>query len=159
MLIGSTDTPGVDVGKLRVTVHHNRFGNVIQRAPRVRFGQVDVYNNSYTATDEDYGYSLGVGFESSIYAENNYFRLSADVPASEIIHYWKGTRITAIGSLVQVYSRPGQPVDLVAAYNAAHDPDLTPDAGWTPTLRTRVDPTASVPAIVNASVGARRLCS
>jgi pectate lyase len=158
MLIGSTDTPGVDVGKLRVTVHHNRFGNVIQRAPRVRFGQVDVYNNSYTATDEDYGYSLGVGFESSIYAENNYFRLSADVPASEIIHYWKGTRITAIGSLVQVYSRPGQPVDLVAAYNAAHDPDLTPDAGWTPTLRTRVDPTASVPAIVNASVGARRLC-
>jgi len=158
MLIGSTDTPGVDVGKLRVTVHHNKFGNVIQRAPRVRFGQVDIYDNSYIATDEEtYQYSLGVGVESSIYAENNYFKLSADVPAGDIIHYWKGTRITAIGSLVQVYSRPGQPVDLVAAYNAAHDPDLTPDAGWTPTLRTHVDPTAAVPGIVKASAGARKL--
>jgi pectate lyase len=157
MLIGSTDTPGVDVGKLRVTVHHNRFGNVIQRAPRVRFGQVDVYNNLYTATDEEYQYSLGAGFESSIYAENNYFKLSADVPASDIIHYWKGTRITAIGSLVQVSGRKPVPVDLVAAYNAAYDPDLAPDAGWAPALRPRLDPTAAVPAVVNATAGIRRL--
>ncbi|MCO8271025.1 polysaccharide lyase family 1 protein [Actinoplanes sp. TRM 88003] len=157
MLIGSTDTPGVDVGKLRVTVHHNRFGNVIQRAPRVRFGQVDVYNNLYVATDEEYIYSLGVGVESSIYAENNYFRLSADVPASDVIAYWKGTRITAIGSLVQVSGRAPRPVDLVAAYNAAHDPDLTPDAGWTPTLRTQVHPTVAVPAVVSAGTGIRRV--
>jgi pectate lyase len=148
----------VDVGKLRVTLHHNRFGNVVQRAPRVRFGQVDVYNNAYVATDEDrYSYSLGVGVESAIYAENNHFLLSADIPPSDILRYWKGTRITAIGSLVQVGHRPGQPVDLVAAYNAAYDPDLLPDAGWVPTLRPRVDPTVAVPAIVKASAGARRL--
>jgi pectate lyase len=157
MLIGSTDTPGVDVGKLRVTIHHNRFGNVLQRAPRVRFGQVDVYDNLFVATDDDYQYSLGVGVESSIYAENNYFRLSADVPAADVIHYWKGTRITAIGTLVQVSGRAPQPVDLVAAYNAAYDPDLSPDAGWTPTLRPRLDPTALVPAILAASAGIRRL--
>ncbi|MET0424996.1 MAG: polysaccharide lyase family 1 protein, partial [Actinoplanes sp.] len=157
MLIGSTDTPGVDVGKLRVTIHHNRFGNVLQRAPRVRFGQVDVYDNLFVATDEEYQYSLGAGVESSIYAENNYFRLSADVPAADIIHYWKGTRITAIGTLVQVSSRAPQPVDLVAAYNAAYDPDLSPDAGWTPTLRPRLDPTALVPVIVAASAGIRHL--
>jgi pectate lyase len=157
MLIGSTDTPGADVGKLRVTVHHNRFGNVLQRAPRVRFGQVDVYNNLYVATDDDYLYSLGVGVDSSIYAENNYFRLSADVPAAEVIAYWKGTRITAIGTLVQVSSRPPRPVDLVAAYNASYDPDLIPDAGWTPTLRTRLDPTAAVPAVVSAGAGIRHL--
>jgi pectate lyase len=157
MLIGSTDTPGVDVGKLRVTVHHNRFGNVLQRAPRVRFGQVDVYNNLYVATDDLYQYSLGAGFQSSIYAENNYFKLSADVPAANLIHYWKGTRITAIGSLVQVSGRAPQPVDLVAAYNAAYDPDLTPDAGWTPALRTRLDPAAAVPRTVAAGVGIRHL--
>jgi pectate lyase len=157
MLIGSTDTPGVDVGKLRVTVHHNRFGNVLQRAPRVRFGQVDVYDNLYTATDDDYQYSLGVGVESSIYAQNNYFRLSADVPAADVIHYWKGTRITAIGSLVQVSGRRPAPVDLVAAYNAAYDPDLAPDAGWTPAYRTRLDPALAVPVIVGLTVGARRL--
>ncbi len=157
MLIGSTDTPGVDVGKLRVTLHHNRFGNVLQRAPRVRFGQVDVYNNLYTATDEEYSYSLGVGVESSIYAENNYFKLSADVPASDVLKYWKGTRITAIGTLVQVSGQPPKPVDLVAEHNAAYDPDFVADAGWTPTLRPRLDPTIAVPAVVAASVGVRRL--
>ncbi|GIM90656.1 pectate lyase family protein [Paractinoplanes toevensis] len=158
MLIGSTDTPGVDVGKLRVTVHHNRFGNVGQRAPRVRFGQVDVYDNLFVATDEEtYQYSLGVGFESAIYAENNYFKLSADVPTADVIHYWKGTKITAIGSLVQYGSRRAEPVDLVAAYNAAYDPDLAADAGWTPSLRTRVDPAAAVPGIVAANVGIRHL--
>jgi pectate lyase len=156
MLIGSTDTPGVDVGKLRVTVHHNRFGNVLQRTPRVRFGQVDVYDNLYVATDDLYQYSLGVGVESSIYAENNYFKLSADVPAANVIHYWKGTRITALGSLVQVGNKV-RPVDLVAAYNAAYDPDLTPDAGWTPTLRTRVDPAWAVPQVIADSVGVRHL--
>jgi pectate lyase len=158
MLIGSTDTPGVDVGRLRVTVHHNRFGNVVQRAPRVRFGQVDVYNNAYVATDEDsYAYSIGVGFESQVYAENNHFLLSADVPPSDVLRYWRGTRITAIGSLVQFGHGPARPVDLVAAHNAAYDPDFLPDAGWVPTLRPRVDPAAAVPAIVKASAGARRL--
>jgi pectate lyase len=159
MLIGSTDTPGVDVGKLRVTVHHNRFANVVQRAPRVRFGQVDIYNNFFTATDDSYDYSIGVGFESSVYAENNYFLRSADVGDGELIKYWKGTRITALGTLVQVGSGPARPVDLVAAYNAAYDPDFSPDAGWVPTLRPRVDPTALVPVIVRATAGARRLGS
>jgi pectate lyase len=141
MLIGSTDTVGVDVGKLRVTVHHNEFDNVLQRAPRVRFGEVDVYNNYYIATNPAYQYSLGVGVQSAIYAENNYFKISA--PLGNVIHYWKGTAITAKGSLVQ----PNQPVDLVAAYNAAYDPDLSPDAGWTPVARTRIDPTWAVPGV------------
>ncbi|MEU8820704.1 polysaccharide lyase family 1 protein [Actinoplanes sp. NPDC048796] len=157
MLIGSTDNPGADVGKLRVTVHHNRFGNVVQRAPRVRFGQVDVYDNLYVATDEEYIYSLGVGVESSIYAENNYFRLSADIAPADVIAYWKGTRITTLGNLVQVSGRTPKPVDLVGAYNAAYDPDLDPDAGWTPTLRPRLDPAWAVPVLVGAGAGIRRL--
>jgi pectate lyase len=157
MLIGSTDTPGVDVGKLRVTVHHNRFANVLQRAPRVRFGQVDIYNNSFIATGEAYSYSIGVGFESSVYAENNYFLRSADLGDGDLIKYWKGTRITAKGTLVQVGSQPPRAVDLVAAYNAAYDPDFVPDAGWVPTLRTRLDPTLLVPLIAKAAAGSRRL--
>ena len=157
MLIGSTDTAGVDVGKLRVTVHHNRFAGVLQRAPRVRYGQVDVYNNAYTATDEDYQYSLGVGVESSIYAENNFFRLGSAVAPADVIHYWKGTKITEIGSVVQLPGARPAPFDLLAAYNAAYDPDLLPDAGWTPVLRTRVDATALVPAIVALTAGAGRL--
>jgi pectate lyase len=157
MLIGSTDTPGVDVGKLRVTLHHNRFADVLQRAPRVRFGQVDLYNNMFVATDEDYSYSIGVGVESAVYAQNNFFVLGGDVAAGDVIRYWKGTRITAIGSLVSAGGRLPRPVDLVAAHNAAYDPDLSPDAGWTPTLRRRLDPTVAVPLVVLTSAGARRL--
>ncbi|AGL17235.1 pectate lyase [Actinoplanes sp. N902-109] len=151
MLIGSTDTPGVDVGKLRVTVHHNKFGNVLQRAPRVRFGQVDVFDNLYVATDADYSYSLGVGVESSICAQNNFFQLSEDLAPAGVLKDWKGTRITTIGNLVRSGSRPPRPVDLVTEYNATHDPDFTPDAGWVPTLRRHVDPAAAVPALVTTA--------
>jgi pectate lyase len=157
-LIGSSDTVGADVGKLRVTVHHNRYGNVGQRAPRVRFGQVDLYNNYYVVTDEEqYTYSIGVGVQSAIYAENNFMLRSADVPVGNLVKYWKGTKLTAIGTLVKVGSQPARPVDLVAAYNLANEPDLEADAGWVPTLRTKVDQTADVPKIVNATVGIRKL--
>ena len=158
MLIGSTNTPGVDVGKLRVTLHHNRFANVGQRAPRVRFGQVDVYNNYFYATDEDtYSYSWGVGVQSAIYAENNFLLRSADIPLGAVVFDWGGTVLTEIGTLARVGTQKPVPVSLLAEYNATHDPDIGADAGWVPTLRTRVDPTAAVPGIVSASAGAGRL--
>jgi pectate lyase len=31
-----------DAGRLRVTLHHNRFSDLKERAPRVRFGAVHV---------------------------------------------------------------------------------------------------------------------
>ena len=92
MLIGSTNTVGVDVDKLKVTIHHNKFGNNIQRLPRVRFGQVDVYNNYYVVTDEEtFEYAWGVGVFSAIYAENNFVLRSADVPLDAIVFDWRGT--------------------------------------------------------------------
>jgi pectate lyase len=156
MLIGSTNTPGADVGKLRVTLHHNRFANLGQRVPRVRFGQVDVYDNYYYATDEgSFGYSWGVGVQSAIYAENNFFLRSADIPLDAFVFNWGGTAMTEIGTLVRVGTGPVTPVSLLAAFNAAHDPDIGPDAGWVPTLRRRVDPTADVPRIVTRDAGAK----
>ncbi|GIF14333.1 pectate lyase family protein [Actinoplanes teichomyceticus] len=159
MLIGSTNTVGADVGKLRVTIHHNRFANVGQRAPRVRFGRIDLYDNYYYATDEDtYSYSWGVGVHSAIHAENNFVLRSADLALDEVVHDWGGTALTEIGTLTRIGTGPVSAVDLLAAYNATHDPDLGADAGWTPTLRPGpLTPTAQVPAVVDARAGAGRL--
>lgn len=155
ILIGSTNTPGADVGKLRVTLHHNRFADLGQRTPRVRFGQVDLYDNYYYATDEDtFVYAIGVGVQSQIYAENNFVLRSADIPLDAFVYNWGGTQMTERGTLTRVGTGPIQPTNLLDSYNAAHDPDIATDAGWTPTRRTTVDPTADVPRIVSASAGA-----
>jgi hypothetical protein len=59
--------------------------------------------------------------------------MSASFAAMEIIDGKKGTRITAIGNCWRDQTACN-PVDFVAARNASFDPDLSPDAGWTPTL-------------------------
>jgi pectate lyase len=158
MLIGSTDNPGTpgsptsDRGKLRVTVHHNLFANVGQRAPRVRFGQVHVYNNYYIIPDaESYVYSWGVGFESQIYAQNNYFETDGVTP-DRFIRRFNGTAIHAEGTFVNGRSAHSR-VDVLAAYNAVNDPDLGSNVGWTPTLYTKIHPTQAVPGLVLHQAG------
>ncbi|GAA3391748.1 pectate lyase family protein [Cryptosporangium minutisporangium] len=152
-LIGSTNNPADDRGKLRVTLHHNRYTNVLQRLPRVRFGPVHVYNNLYEIPAADpFEYALGVGVESAIVAERNAFLLGPGVPPGDLVYNWGGTALTARDNTVN-----GKPVDLVAAYNAAHDPDLGSDAGWTPTRVARIDPVSRVPAVVRLGAGSGRL--
>ena len=162
MLIGSSNTVGADVGKLRVTLHHNRWQNVGQRAPRVRFGQVDLYDNYFVATDEDtYSYSWGVGVYASLYAENNFVLRSADLPLDAFVYDWRGTApggLTELGTLTRVGTGPVVAANLLDAYNASHDPDITTDAGFVPTLRPApLTPTAEVPAYVIAQAGAAKL--
>ena len=54
--------------------------------------------------------------------------------------------------------RHGTPTDLIAVHNAEIPAEtLESGAGWTPTLRTKVDPTGSVPRIVDCGAGAGRL--
>jgi pectate lyase len=92
-LLGGTDTAaaysdGTQVvarsgpDKMAVTFHHNRFENIVQRQPRVRFGKVHVYNNLYQGqlkpTDTsvaapDYAWSVAwtLGTASKLYVEAN----------------------------------------------------------------------------------------
>ncbi len=154
LLIGSTDnTNRGDPGKLRVTIHHNEFENVGQRTPRVRFGQVDVYNNHFKVTENStipYGYTLGAGFDSHLYAEANAFTLPATIDPATIIGRYKGTAITTVANAVN-----GKITDLRAAYNAAAAPEnqLAEDTSWTPTLRAQVHPAQAIPGLLQNSTG------
>jgi pectate lyase len=82
-LVGHSDLyPELDRGKLRITFHHNYYtGHANQRMPRVRYGQVHVFNTYFapnlrppekTKTDPDY--IIGVGVEAQILLEASYFK-------------------------------------------------------------------------------------
>ncbi len=85
MLIGSRDTDTISRGHLRTTIHHCWFDGfstfkdtvdkkdhrLAQRMPRVRFGDVHVFNNYYEQVGD---YGIAARFESDVVVENNYFR-------------------------------------------------------------------------------------
>ena len=155
-LIGSSDNRTQDREALKVTLHHNYYKNVTQRLPRVRFGQVHVYNNYYefnTQSDYSFDYALGVGKESNIYAENNYFKFDSMIDPSKIIKDWKGTTIYENGSVVQ-RKLWIQKVDLVEAFNASNSIQLTENVNWQPTLYRNIQPTLLIPTVVKLHAGA-----
>jgi pectate lyase len=155
ILIGNSDsaaTAAVDRGHLKVTFHHNLFSNLVERAPRVRFGQVDSYNNHFVA-GPDHSYSYGIGMESRLVAEHNAFTLPDGVRAGSILKKWKEAPVTAADNYVN-----GRRTDLIAVHNAEVPGEmLQSGAGWTPTLRTRVDSPRAVPALVDHGAGAGHL--
>jgi pectate lyase len=134
MLIGNSDSASADREHLRVTLHHNLFEGTGQLKPRVRFGKVHVYNNVYRVDrNTNYRSSWGAGIESQLYAENNFFHMSASFNPLEVIDGKKGTRMTVSGNCWQE-KETCVPTDFLALWNAKFDPDLKPDAGWTPSL-------------------------
>ncbi|MFF7275701.1 polysaccharide lyase family 1 protein [Streptomyces griseorubiginosus] len=156
ILIGNSDSESTavgDRGKLKVTFHHNLFSDLVERAPRVRFGQVDSYNNHFVA-NSDYAYSFGIGKESQLVAEHNAFTLPTGISAAKVLKRWNVSPLTAADNFVN-----GKLTDLIAVHNAEIPAEtLESGAGWTPTLRTKVDPTKKVPTIVDRGAGAGRVC-
>ncbi len=91
--------------------------------PRVRFGQVHVYNNFYDVRNTPkYQYSWGVGIESAIYAEENFFLAPRSFTPDQILDRFNGTALSASGTLL-VGPPVRNPVDVIAAWNASNDPD------------------------------------
>lgn len=155
MLVGSSDSAVADRGKLRLTLHHNLFEDVGQRSPRVRYGQIHLYNNHYTISAqaaEKYGYSWGVGVESQIYAENNHFRVDDVVLPEYFIERFNGQRIHASGTLLNGVSH-NSAIDPVAAFNAANSNTLLGTVDWTPTLHGPIESTRTVPVSVKQGAG------
>lgn len=90
MLIGHSDGASTDTGYLKTSIHHNWF-QTDQRHPRVRFGEVHVYNNFY---DGNKLYGIASTMEADVVVEGNYFR---NVPYPAYVGYAE----SAPGDLVQ----------------------------------------------------------
>lgn len=144
MLIGSSDSRVADEGKLHVTLHHNYFHNVVQRTPRVRFGQVHIYNNYFASdaasnSEYAYAYSLGVGKNSQIYAESNV----ADIEGKDYTSFVKvfgGKQLTTVNNMFN-----GQIID---TFN-----DTLTAVDWKPELFTTIDPVNEVKEKVLQNAG------
>ncbi|MDI4634103.1 hypothetical protein J7U46_13680 [Pelomonas sp. V22] len=153
-LVGSSDSQKLDEGKLRVTFHHNLWEQTMERTPRVRYGQVHVYNNLFVGRDDvayRYAYSLGVGYESRLYSENNAWELPPSIKPAQIVRALKGQRFFDRGSLLN-----GEPVDLFGALNAGRTEAISADVGWQPKLHGALDPADQVAARVRSGAGAGR---
>ncbi len=63
-----------DIGKERVTYHHNWYYDAVQRNPRVGYGKGHVFNNLYTRISS---YCVGFFCRAEVLVENNSFHESA----------------------------------------------------------------------------------
>jgi uncharacterized repeat protein (TIGR02543 family) len=71
-LLGNSDTKTSDRTKLKITMMYNWWGTgVVERMPRVRFGQVHVVNNYFNSRQASY--CVRAGIEADILVESNYF--------------------------------------------------------------------------------------
>jgi pectate lyase len=152
-LVGGSDSLKTDDGRLKVSFHHNWWDGLGQRTPRVRWGEVHVYNNLYTVSDPaSYVYSIGVGVSSRIVSQANAWEVPDSIPATQLVKLWKGSAFQDSGSL-----RNGQPVDLFAALQSANPGvALSRDVGWAPYLAAGLEPAGNVSARVRAGAGAGR---
>lgn len=96
MLIGGSDSQTSDAGKLRITIANNVFKGTTQRVPRVRFGQVHVFNNyfvgSKTANPYPHSYSFGAGKQANILSHNNVFAIDGASGCDSLVVYSSSDR-------------------------------------------------------------------
>lgn len=84
MLIGHSDSFTADIGRLKVTIANNVFNAIGQRAPRVRFGQVHLFNNVHAgakgAAVYGHSYSVGIGTGAQVISQANVFAIAGAAP-------------------------------------------------------------------------------
>ncbi|MFD9391504.1 polysaccharide lyase family 1 protein [Streptomyces sp. NPDC060000] len=151
MLIGSSDSE--PSGKLRVSIHHNIWKGIVQRAPLARVGQVHIYNNYYDVTTlNGYAtqYSINSRAKAQVVAENNYWKVPAGGKVAKLLSGDGTGAVKGTGNLVN-----GTATDLVAAYNAASSKDLKTTVNWTPTLTAGLETSAkNLPTSLGTTTGA-----
>lgn len=126
----------MDPGHLNVTLHHNWFAdNVRQRAPRVRFGDVHIFNNYYSVGALLNDYSIWASTGSHVLVENNYFK---GVMNPHEIQDAQG-QILAVGNL----------------YDNATGLLQSTGVAFTPPYSYTMSPALGLPALITTEVGPR----
>jgi pectate lyase len=137
-LIGhSENAADTDRGRLKVTYHHNFWGaGVEQRMPRVRFGEVHVFNNYVNAPGAQA--TVAAGTEAKLLVENNHFE---GVKDAHFFHEGSTTaQIVASGN---------------AYVNTTGKRDTGQGAAFTPPYPYTLDPVEQVPCLVGLGAGPR----
>lgn len=153
-LIGSSDSKATDDGHLTVTFNGNHFLNVGERAPRVRFGKVHVYNNyfegSRTHPVYPHHYSIGVGYKAKIISQNNAFDIAGATACPNIVTNPGSSSMT--GAIIDSGSLLNG-----LALDVAGKCSFSGAVGWTvPYAFTLLD-AAAVKASVQANAGTGKL--
>ena len=136
-LVGHDDAFEADRGKLKVTYHHNWFKGD-QRQPRVRFGEVHVFNNYY---DTVRSYGVASTQDAKVMVEGNYFK---NTRQTTLVGYEE----SGPGDLVErgnVFDNSGTPQTRGAAFEPGKYYDF------------KLDAAQDVPAMVQAGAGVGKL--
>lgn len=155
-LVGGSDAHVQDAGTLKTTFHHNWYQRTKERTPRVRYGDVHVYNNLFDGSADGgypYAYSLGIGLQSRIYSERNVWLTPPSVRSAQLLRVLKGHRFADSGS-----THNGVAVDFLSELRVHHPGVNWADAvGWTPSLFLAMDPASEVQTRVQRGAGAGRI--
>jgi pectate lyase len=136
-LISSSDSATGDIGHLKVTFHHDWWAvNVTERMPRVRYGQIHLFNNLYNSSGDLY--CVGVGWNANVLLESNGFE-QVSTPVDTIRFRNNASVAISYGNLYQ---------------NAFPAADLGTD-GFTPPYEYTIEPAANVHATVSKNAGPR----
>lgn len=152
-LIGHSDKNTADAGHLTVTFHHNLFSDVIQRAPRVRYGKVHLYNNYHVGDRKHavypFQYSHGVGVEARMISENNVFDIAGAKTGCDVVRPFGGTRYQDAGSLLN-----GTRLDLSTGCKGDKGGVIKFEAAdWKPPYQYTLLPADKVAKVVKESAG------
>jgi pectate lyase len=140
-LIGSSDGATGDAGHLKVTFHHDWWAdNVDERMPRVRFGQVHVFDSLYTAAGNHY--CIGLGVDANLLVENNAF-IGVRTPIEGARYASEASAVVARGNVYEG-TTGGAPLDRGAA-------------AFRPPYPYTLEPASAVRAAVTKGAGVHRV--
>jgi pectate lyase len=151
-LIGASDRATTDEGKLRVTFSNNVFRDVASRSPRVRFGQVHLFNNYHAGSKSEpvypTSYSVGVGQAARILSANNVFEVAGARSCADVVKDYSG-------------STPGGFKDAGSLLNGAAlgACGVSNSVIWTPPYAFSLRPSTLVKANALAQAGAGKLAT